>query len=210
MSRRPTSEVYQQALDYYRTGTSIETIGERLGLDAGQLEQLEHDGWPAGDDGPKLLPLRAQVLERLTRVRAGELDTLAAVADSGGRTAPIRASTAHAAAKVENAILMAWMRKVSPLVKGQSEDPSAFALSKPVLDTLLALRRCQDISVDLRYARFFAISQGGKAEDGDGDSWEAAIVRDLAELSPEDLDEYVRTSKLPSRQRDLFEDVDAA
>ena len=205
VTTRPTAEQYQQALDYYRTGTSIETIGERLDLDPEQLEQLEHEGWPALDkDHPPLAALRAEVLARLTRIRAGELDVLAAVAESAAKTSTQRARTSIIAAQIESAIVSQWGRAVTELMRGGNPKAEDLCMPKAVLDNLRALRGLQDPDVDRGFVDIF-VKMGGREPEGagGGDSLEDAIVRYLVGLTPEEQTEYAMTGKLPKRQQEL-------
>lgn len=216
---RPTRKQYDAALDYFRTGQPLEQIGERLGLDAEQLDQLEHDGWPAIGDGKgesEAMPaLRAQVLDRLVRLRAGELDTLSSIVDGASKTSATRAKTAIVAAQIENAIATAWGRAVTAAMKDPSLEGAELLekllTSKHVHENLRALRRMQDPMVDLRYTAIFhrASAKGGDDDGKGGDSLEAEIIKDLAKLTNEEADEYARTGKLPSRQQELF-DADEA
>lgn len=204
--KRPSAEAYQQALDFYRTGASLEQIGERLGLDDAQLEHLEHEGWPETHDAEPLPSLRSQILDRFTRLRAGELDLFAAVAEAGGLTAKERGRTMAAAANIEKAIVFKWARTVQTLMSEPASEIADFALPKSVIESLAALRRLQDPRVDLNFVRVFALGNrknSGKDGEGDGDSLEDAIMRDLADLDDDELEEYVRTGRKPSRQREL-------
>jgi alkylated DNA nucleotide flippase Atl1 len=209
MAVRPNAATYQQALDFYRTDTAIETIGERLGLDADTLEQLENEGWPATAREPELPALRLQVLERLTRIRAGQLDTYAQLVEAAAETSKTRKRTAVLASQIENAILSAWAARVTKATSGKAKTMDTVELDQLVVpasvrESLLALRRAQDPSHDRRYIEIFRrMSERDENENGNGESWEDAIMRDLSGLTPEELEHYVETREKPKRQREL-------
>lgn len=213
---RPSAEEYQQALEYYRTGTALDVIAERLGIDVDVLDKLEHEGWPAEGDLPALVALRAQVLERRTRIHAGELDLLTAVAETASKTASIRSRTAQLYAQIENAIATTWAKSVTKTMKAgvvptiaRDGTPTTrpveaidLAQSKTVTDTLKALRAMQDPGVDRSFVDIF-VKMSGRGDDGAGESLEDEITRDLLGLSREQLEVYVATGKIPPRQQEL-------
>jgi hypothetical protein len=213
---RPTAEEYDQALQYYRTGAALDVIADRLGLDLDVLEQLENDGWPEEDGKPALAALRTYVLERLTRIRAGELDLLTAVAETASKTAAIRSRTTVMYSMIENAIVSIWNKEAARIMiagkittvdsEGKSTtrpiEPSDLTVSKGVLDNLKALRALQDPEVDRGYVDIFVKMGGRDPEDG-GESLEDTITRDLLGLTKEQLEVYVATGKMPSRQQEL-------
>jgi hypothetical protein len=213
---RPTAEEYDQALQYYRTGAALDVIADRLGLDLDVLEQLENDGWPEEDGKPALAALRTYVLERLTRIRAGELDLLTAVAETASKTAATRSRTTVMYSMIENAIVSIWNKEAARIMiagkittvdsEGKSTtrpiEPSDLTVSKGVLDNLKALRALQDPEVDRGYVDIFVKMGGRDPEDG-GESLEDTITRDLLGLTKEQLEVYVATGKMPSRQQEL-------
>jgi hypothetical protein len=213
---RPTAEEYDQALQYYRTGAALDVIADRLGLDLDVLEQLENDGWPEEDGKPALAALRTYVLERLTRIRAGELDLLTAVAETASKTAAIRSRTAQMFAQIENAMASTWAKEVTRVMKAgtvptvaldgspttRAIEAGDLTVSKGVLDNLKALRALQDPEVDRGYVDIFVKMGGRDPEDG-GESLEDTITRDLLGLTKEQLEVYVATGKMPSRQQEL-------
>jgi hypothetical protein len=213
---RPTAEEYDQALQYYRTGAALDVIAERLGLDLDVLDQLENDGWPEGDGQPALAALRTHVLERLTRIRAGELDLLTAVAEAASKTSAIRSRTAQMYAQIENAMASSWAREATRIMKAgtvqavgldgkpttRSVEASDLTVSKSVLDNLKVLRALQDPEVDRGFVDIF-VKMGGRDPEGGGESLEDTITRDLLGLSKEQLEVYVATGKMPPRQQEL-------
>jgi hypothetical protein len=213
---RPTAEEYEQALQYYRTGAALDVIAERLGLDLDVLDQLENDGWPEIDGQPALAALRTHVLERLTRIRAGELDLLTAVAEAASKTSAIRSRTAQMYAQIENAMASSWAREATRIMKTgtvqavgldgkpttRSVEASDLTVSKSVLDNLKVLRALQDPEVDRGFVDIFVKMGGRDPEDG-GESLEDTITRDLLGLSKEQLEVYVATGKMPPRQQEL-------
>jgi hypothetical protein len=211
LGRRPTLEEYRQALDYYRTNTSIEVIGERLGLDALTLEQLEHDGWPADGEQPALNALRAEVLSRLTRIRTGQLDLLASVTDAAAKTAAQRGRTSIIASQIENAIVSTWGQSVTEAMRRPGATNVAdLCMPKLVLENLRALRALQDPDVDRGFVDIF-VRTAARDQDGQGQSFEDAVVEDLADLTPDEQTEYALTGKKPKRQQELpFPKTEAA
>lgn len=209
---RPTQEQYSQALEYYRTGATLEIIAERLDLELDVLEHLESEGWPEDGDLPALPALRSQVFERLTRIRAGELDLLTSVAETASKTSPTRSRTGQLYAQIEYAIVSLWSKQVHKVMKsgrvevepGRMRDvePSDLVVPKTILDNLKALRALQDPEIDRGFVDIFVKMKGRGPEDG-GSSLEDEIVRDLAGLSKEDLEVYVQTGKIPERQQEL-------
>lgn len=210
---RPSPEQYAQALGYYSANIPIETIGERLGIDDVALAVLENDGWPADVEAnlPAMPALRVQVLQRIARMRGGQLDTLAALAETASKIGPTRSKTTQTAAQIENALISVWGRIVTTAMKDASTKTDAAALlqlltsmavPKSVQDCLKTLRTLQEPTIERGFVEVFS-KAGGDTDDGRKDSLEESIIRDLAELSPAELDDYVRTGKLPSRQGEL-------
>jgi hypothetical protein len=208
--RRPSAKEYQQALDLYRTNAGPEAIADALGWNEATVEQLIEVGWPASDDGPALMRLRSAIRDRLTRVRAAELDVIQQHAETAGKTAPVRARTIEAAAQIENAIMSAWGRHTVELMREDSKATAAdLCMPKVVLDNLRALRSAQVAEVEARSVEIFARSASRGPDEGES-SLEDQIYGDLAEMTPEEQAEYSRTGRKPSRQQELpFTETDA-
>lgn len=206
MISRPTLAQYQQVLEYYKTGQTLESIAERLGLSIETLEHLETDGWPDeeadGEKRPAMPALRSQVLDRLTRVRAGELDLLTAIAEMASKTAITRSRSGQLYAQIENAIVSTWAKQVQAAMKDPAVEIATLLQPKHTLDNLKALRQLQDPTVDKSFVDIFVRMSGRGPEDG-GSSLEEEIVRDLAGLSKEELETFVVTGKVPARQQEL-------
>ncbi len=202
---RPTQAQYDQALDLYRTNAGPEAIAEALDWDEAMVEHLIERGWSAGADGPALTRLRSAIRERITRMRAAELDLLQLHAETAGKIAPVRARTMVAAAHVENAIMTAWAKHVTDAMKvggGKVEHVTDLCMPKSVLDNLRALRAAQVADVEGKSVEIFARAASRGPDDGES-SLEDQIYGDLADMTPEEQAEYSRTGRKPSRQQEL-------
>lgn len=208
VSVRPTQAQYDQALDLYRTNAGPEAIADALGWDEETVERLIETGWPADGERPALLRLRSAIRERLTRVRAAELDVIQHHAEAAGRTAPTRGRTMATAAQIENAIMSGWGKHVAAKMKeaampgAELEQCLALCMPKQVLDNLRALRSAQLADVESKSVEIFARSASRGPDDGES-SLEDQIYGDLAEMTPEQQAEYSRTGRMPSRQQEL-------
>ena len=212
---RPLQSEYDRALDLYRTNAGHEAIAEALGWTEEQVERLVEVGWPAGAEGQPALPrLRAAIQDRIVRVRAAELDVIQHHAEAVGRSASARTNSIVAAAQIENAIMTSWAEVVASAMKmrpklkdGASiqelrDFTSSLLLPKAALDNLARLRAMQVADVEAAAIKIFARS-ASRGPDGAESSLEDQIYGDLAEMTPEEQDEWVRTKQKPTRQLEL-------
>jgi hypothetical protein len=209
VSTRPSSDEHARALELYRAGIPIERIAETTGLSLEVIEQLENEGYPSVDGLPALPSFRSSIQDRVVRARNSELDHAQTIAESASATGSLRAKTALMAARIEHTLVASWFEKVSISVKAAGgrppADPSVLTAPKDVLASLRALRQAQDPAVDSKFGELFRSFRSETPEgEHKGSVWDEAKLRELEGLSPEEQDEYARTGRKPSPQRELF------
>ena len=135
-------------------------------------------------------------------------------AEAVGRSASARTNSIVAAAQIENAIMTSWAEVVAAAMKTRPklkegakiqelrEFTSSLLLPKAALDNLARLRAMQVADVEAAAIKIFARS-ASRGPDGAESSLEDQIYGDLAEMTPEEQEEWVRTKQKPTRQLEL-------